>query len=165
MTSLLEIIKNKHAHLARLANQNGALGEFSVLSAMSHWVPRPKGLALQVLLTSLRNSGISIKPSSFDAIALPHGYKLDFLDSVAVAQALPLIQFIEIKSASQPRVKPGFSGFFFALTESEISAADQLGARHRVALYNKVTEELLLTSVAEIIARAKSSTWQLSVQI
>ncbi|WP_246771569.1 hypothetical protein, partial [Pseudomonas syringae] len=75
--SLLEVIKNKHVHLARLANQNGALGEISVLSAMSHWIQRPKGLALQVLLTSLRNSGISIKSSSFDAIALPHGYELD----------------------------------------------------------------------------------------
>jgi len=73
--------------------------------------------------------------------------------------------FIEIKSANQSRVKPGFNGFFFALTESEISAADQLKERHRVALYNKVTGEVLLTSVTEILARAKSSTWQVSVQL
>ena len=73
--------------------------------------------------------------------------------------------FVEIKSANQARVKPGFSGFFFALTESEIVAAEALGKRHLVALYNKLTGELCLTSVPEILARAKSSNWQLSVQL
>lgn len=165
MASPLEIIRDKRTHLARLANQNGAQGETLVMAEMTDWILRPKGKALQVLLSLLRQSGISIKPASFDAIALPHGYQLDLLDSLSVANALPLMHFIEIKSANQSRVKPGFDGFFFALTESEISAADQLGARHRVALYNKVTRELLLTSIPDIMARAKSSTWQLSVQL
>jgi len=165
MMSLVEIIKAKRAHLARFANQNGAAGEASVLAEMANWIPRPKGKALQVLLASLDASGISIKSSSFDAIALPPAYQLDFLNSSQVTAALPLMCFIEIKSANQSRVKPGFNGFFFALTESEISAADQLKERHRVALYNKVTGEVLLTSVTEILARAKSSTWQVSVQL
>lgn len=165
MTSLVEIIKAKRTHLARFANQNGAAGEASALAEMAHWVPRPKGKALQVLLGALNATGISIKPSSFDAIALPLGCKLDFLSAVQVAKALPSMCFIEVKSANQSRVKPGFGGFFFALTENEISAAEQLHERHRVALYNKATGDVLLTSVAEIMGRAKSSTWQVSVQL
>jgi len=165
MMPLIEIIKAKRAHLARFANQSGAAGEASALAEMTNWVQRPKGKALQVLLASLRDSGVSIKASSFDAIALPPSCKVDFLDLESVAAALPAMCFIEVKSASQSRVKPNFDGFFFALTENEISAADQLGDRHRVALYNKVSGTVILTSVAEILARAKSSTWQLSVQL
>ena len=67
--------------------------------------------------------------------------------------------------ANQTRVQPGFKGFFFALTESEIAAAERLGSRHRVALFNNSTGELLITSVPEIISRAKSMNWQLSVQL
>ncbi|GAB3836001.1 hypothetical protein GCM10028821_33690 [Hymenobacter jeollabukensis] len=73
--------------------------------------------------------------------------------------------FIEIKTANQARVKDDFSGFFFALTESEIAAAEALGTRHRVALFNNITGAALLTSVADIMARAKSSSWQVSVQL
>lgn len=163
--SLIEVIKAKRAHLARFANQSGAAGELSALAEMASWGSRPKGKALQVLLASLRDTGISIKASSFDAIAFPPNCKVDFTDPKSVAAALPGMCFIEIKSASQSRVKPNFDGFFFALTENEISAADQLGDRHRVALYNKVSGTVFLTSVADILARARSSTWQLSVQL
>ena len=163
--SLIEIIRAKRAHLARLANQQGAAGEQSAIAEMAQWLPRPKGKALRVLLESLLATGVSIKPTSFDAIALPPAYQLDFLDPLQVAAALPEMHFIEIKSCNQARVKPGFDGFFFALTESEIFAADQLRDRHRVALYNKQTGEILLTSVADILSRARSSTWQVSVQL
>lgn len=165
MASLIEIIKAKRAHLARFANQNGATGEASALTEMNQWTPRPKGKALKVLLASLDATGISIKPTSFDAIALPQDYRLDLLDPCQVIEALPLMCFIEIKCANQSRVKPGFRGFFFALTESEISAADQLQERHKVVLFNKISGEVLLTSIAEILQRTTSSTWQVSVQI
>lgn len=165
MESLLDIIKSKRTHVVRLANRNGAEGEIFLAEKMADWLPRPKGKALQVLLSALRESGIIIKRSSFDAIALPSYYQIDFSDLLQVKAALPLMNFIEIKSANQSRVKPGFEGFFFALTESEISAADQLGVRHVVVLYNKLTEEVLFTSVTEIMARAKSSTWQVSIQL
>lgn len=62
-------------------------------------------------------------------------------------------------------MKPGFAGFFFALTEGEMAAAEALGSRHRVALFNKLTGELKLSSVQDILARARSSNWQLSVQL
>ena len=161
----VELIQSKRAHLTRLANQHGAEGESSALLDMEHWVPRPRGTGLKTLLDVLRASGISIKGSSFDAIALPPGQIVDFDDVEQVRRLLPEMVFIEIKTANQPRVKPGFCGFFFALTEGEILAAEALGSRHRVALYNKLTRELLVTSVAVILARTRSSTWQLSVQL
>jgi hypothetical protein len=165
MSSAIDIIRSKRAHLARFANENGAAGEASVLTDMTHWIPRPKGKALKALLDALSNTGIFIKPSSFDAISLPIGYDLDFSNHQEVTTALPLMCFIEIKSANQPRVKPDFGGFFFALTENEISAAEQLQHRHKVALYNKITNKILLTSVPEIMQRVRSSTWQVSVQL
>lgn len=159
------VIQAKRQHLARLANQSGAYGEVSALAEMQHWVPRPKGNGLKVLLTVLSESGIQIKGSSFDAIACESADHIDFTDPTAVRAALAHMTFVEIKTASQARVRPGFGGFFFALTEGEIAAAEALQSRHRVALYNKLTGELLLTSVPEILARTKSMNWQLSVQL
>jgi hypothetical protein len=161
--SPLEVIAAKRAHLARLANEGGAAGEQQAILSMEQWVPRPKGLGLRVLLEELAETGIVIKASSFDALALP--YPIDLTNRAQVRAHLPAITFVEIKAANQPRVQPGFGGFFFALTESEIAAADQLGPRHRVALFNKLTGEMLLTSVPKILARTKSMNWQLSVQL
>lgn len=159
----LAVIAAKREHLARLANTGGAAGEHQAIQAAASWVPRPRGAALRVLLEELSASGIVIKPSSFDALALD--VPLDFTDREQVRTHLETITFVEIKAANQARVQPGFGGFFFALTESEIAAADQLGVRHRVALFNKLSGELLLTSVPEILARTKSMNWQLSVQL
>jgi hypothetical protein len=159
----LEVIAAKRAHLDRLANQRGAVGEQEAVLASEQWVPRPKGLALRGLMDALAAAGIHIKASSFDALAVPPD--LDITDTEAVRARLLDITFIEIKTANQPRVKAGFDGFFFALTENEIAAADALGERHRVALYNKISGEILIKSVPEIVARAKSSTWQFSVQL
>lgn len=162
---LIEIVQAKRAHIARFANQSGAAGEAVALSEMEHWVQRPKGIGLKVLLAALHETGVTIKGSSFDAISLPNASRIDFANAQEVQAALPSMCFVEIKSANQSRVKPGFGGFFFALTEGEIVAAEALGPRHRVALYNKLTGELQLTSVPEILARTKSSNWQLSVQL
>lgn len=161
--SPLEIIAAKRAHLSRLANQGGAAGEQKALLLMDQWVPRPKGVPLRNLLLELANSGIMIKASSFDALAIPNS--IDLLDQSQVRRHLSEFTFIEVKTANQPRVQPGFKGFFFALTESEINAAEQLGPRHKVALYNKITGELMLTSVPEILRRTTSMNWQLSVQL
>lgn len=160
----VSLIEAKGKQIARLANQSGAAGERDALAEMS-WVPRPQGEGLKVLLSVLAESGTVIKRSSFDAIACEETSSIDFMDREAVRTALPRMTFIEIKSASQKRVKPGFVGFFFALTESEIAAAEALKSRHRVALYNRLSGELLLTSVPEILTRSKSMNWQLSVQL
>ncbi len=161
----IEVIEAKRRHLARLANQRGASGELSALAEMENWVPRPRGIGLKVLLAALEETGVVIKGSSFDAIAVPVTESINFTDPASVRAALPNMTFIEIKTANQERVRPGFTGFFFALTEGEIAASEALGSRHRVALYNKLSGELLLTSVPEILTRTKSTNWQLSVQL
>ncbi len=116
-------------------------------------------------MAALGESGVIVKRSSFDAIALPVGRVVDFTDAAAVKAGLPDMMFVEIKTANQARVRPDFSGFFFALTEGELAAAEALGSRHRVMLLNKATGTTLLTSVPEILARARSTNWQVSVQL
>ena len=128
-------------------------------------MPRPKGVDLATLLTALRDSGVVIKKAGFDAIALPAGRDIDFADIASVKANLQDMTFIEIKTANQARVRPDFSGFFFAFTEGELMASEALGDRHRVMLLNKVTGTMLLTSVPEILARARSTNWQVSVQL
>ena len=165
MQQPLDLINLKRGHVKRLANQKGAAGEAEVLAANLHYTARPTGAALDILMTALKESGIVIKRSSFDAIALPEGRVVDFLDVTAVMASLPDMIFVEIKTASQARVRPDFSGFFFALTEGELVAAEALGDRHRVMLLNRATGTMLLTSVPEILARARSTNWQVSVQL
>jgi hypothetical protein len=106
----LEVIKAKRQHLARMANQGGASGEVSALAAMEHWVPRPRGPGLKVLLSALAETGLVIKGSSFDAVAFPTVEQIDFTSPVAVRSALGRMTFIEIKTANQERVRPGFTG-------------------------------------------------------
>ena len=161
----IELVEAMKQHVARLASQRGAAGEVEALGSMANWSPRPKGPGLKVLLAALGDSGIVIKKSSFDAIAMPEARLLDFCDRAAVQAALPDMVFIEIKTANQDRVGADFSGYFFSLTESEIAASVALGNRHRVALYNKTTRVLFMTSVPEILARAKSVNWQVSIQL
>jgi hypothetical protein len=159
----LEIVAEKRVHLDRLATQGGSSGEVAAIAASLNWIPRPRGVHLRALLTALTRAGTPIKGTSFDAIA--YEGSLDFENSEAIDAAASKMTFIEIKAANQSRVRPGFGGFFFAITESEIAASDALGVRHRVALYNRTTGELLITSVPEILSRAKSTTWQVSVQL
>ncbi|MBB1489489.1 hypothetical protein [Oceanospirillum sediminis] len=160
-----EVIDLKRKHLLRFANENGANGELELIKSNDDWIPRPKGQQLRNLLLALENSGVFIKRSSFDALSIPKNIEIDFDDTVLLEELLPDITFIEIKTANQERVKEDFSGFFFALTENEISAAEQLGDRHKVAMFNKRTSQIVITSVADIISRSKSMTWQVSVQL
>ena len=163
--TILELLALKRKHIQRLANQRGAAGEVSVLARLDNYVPRPRGLGLKILLNALLKNGIQIKATSFDAIQLPHSNGIDFSDSEAVERDLNQMVFIEIKTANQNRVKPDFTGFFFALSENEIAASEALGRQHRVVLVNNITGESVVTSVPEIIGKAKSSTWQLSIQL
>lgn len=160
---LLEIITAKRVHVDRMAAQSGAAGELRAIATTERWIPRPKGPGLKILLAELQATGIKIKGSSFDAITCPK--PVDFLDPLDVRSSLGEMIFIEIKTANQARIKSGFGGFFFAITENEISAADQLGSRHLVALFNKISGEVQITSVPHILARSRSMTWQLSVQL
>jgi hypothetical protein len=164
-STLLQLIKQKREHAKRLANENGAAGEIAMLTAGTELMPRPKGKELNLLISALKESGINIKGSSFDAISLPSDCEVDFSDEKSILDNLKNMTFIEIKTANQSRVKSDFSGFFFAITEREIFAAEVLGSQHRVMFYNKQTGATLLTSIPEILARARSMNWQASIQL
>jgi len=155
----------KREHLKRLTNQKGAAGERAVLGANAHFIPRPTGKALANLLTVLAETGVRIKRTSFDAIALPEPMIVDYFDTEQLRKIVDLMTFIEIKTANQGRVRADFSGYFFAFTEGEIEAAEALGNRHKVMLNNNLTGETLLSSVPELLVRARSTTWQLSIQL
>lgn len=161
----LQLLRQKRAHAARFSNEGGADGERRAVAEVDYWVERPKGQAMKNLLTVLGELGTPLKPSSFDAIALPPGSVVDFLDLESLRQLVPKMVFIEIKSSNQERVKEDFSGFFFSLTEKEIEAAEMLGERHIVALFNRRTGAVMLTSVGGIFRRTRSTNWQVSVQL
>ena len=161
--NMIQIIAAKRVHVDRMAAQSGAAGELSAIATTDKWIPRPKGAGLKIPLTELEATGIVIKGSSFDAITCRR--PVDFMNPDDVRAKLADITFIEIKTANQSRIKSGFGGFFFAITENEISASEQLGQRHLVALLNKAIGEMQITSVPDILARSRSMTWQLSVQL
>jgi len=103
------ILGLKREHLQRLASAKSAAGEVAVVQANAQWIRRPKGAGLQAILLALRARGISIKPSSFDAIVVPALLEVDFSNQASVSAALPHLLFVEIKTANQLRVKSGFS--------------------------------------------------------
>jgi hypothetical protein len=64
LAQAVELINLKREHLKRLANQKGAAGELEVLAKNRHFVARPKGAALSLLMHALNETDIVIKKSS-----------------------------------------------------------------------------------------------------
>ncbi|MGR2998413.1 hypothetical protein ABMY37_01560 [Vibrio vulnificus] len=162
---ILEALLKRKAHADRLSNTSGLEGESFAISQNSTWIERPKGQLLDNLLNELKRTGIDIKRTSFDAIELPKGVSVDFSSVESIQSHLPQMNFIEVKTTSKSSVKDDFSGYFFAFTEGELSAAEQLKTRHEVALINKITGTVFMSSVPELLKRAKSVNWQVSVQL
>ncbi|EJR0951924.1 hypothetical protein QNE88_000430 [Vibrio alginolyticus] len=160
-----EILSLRKDHLNRLSNTYGASGERLAIEVHSNWIQRPKGEELTNILSVLEEKKVVIKRSSFDAIAIPSVIEIDFKNCDSIREHIDSFIFIEIKTTNKASVNDDFSGYFFAFTEGELSAAEQLGERHRVALVNKRTEHIIMSSVPELIARAKSLNWQVSVQL
>lgn len=117
------------------------------------------------LLQALVEVGIVVKPRSFDFVLLDTDQTVDWTQIEQIRHLLPKMMFIEVKTTKRKEISGDFSNFFFALTESEIQAAEALGNKHRVVLVNKTTDEMYVTSVPEIIRRSKSTTWQVSVNL
>ena len=157
-----DLLAQRNARIDRLSATSGVIAERTAIREMN-WRARPKGAEMSLVLRELEKSGVRIKSTSFDAIA--GAQAIDFLDQKQIRRHLPSMVFIEIKSTKNKRVKEGFEGYFFALTENEIHAAEQLGEKYRVALINSLSSEMILTSVPTILRHAKSKNWQLSVQL
>ncbi len=162
---IIDILRLRKEHVNRLSNTSGSKGEDLAIQKNQQWFERPKAKELNNLLTLLSESGINIKRTSFDAIELPVGVSIDFSCLNSIRAALPLMTFIEIKTTNKESVKEDFTGYFFAFTEGELHAAEQLGERHKVALVNKRTDNIVMSSIPELLARAKSMNWQVSVQL
>lgn len=161
----MDILQLRKEHASRLSNASGAAGEIQAISSNAHWIERPKGEQLTILLTELKKQGIDIKRTSFDAISLPTDVTIDFDDEESVGRTTSAMTFIEIKTTNKESVKDDFSGYFFAFTEGELSAAEQLKERHQVALVNRRTGNILMSSVPQLLERARSMNWQVSVQL
>ncbi|MGR5478982.1 hypothetical protein ACPV5A_17475 [Vibrio chagasii] len=165
MMDIIDILQVRKEHIDRFSSTNGSQGENLAIQKNKQWIERPKAKQLNNLLSLLSEGGINIKRTSFDAIELPEDVSIDFgcLDSIKAN--LSLMNFIEIKTTNKESVKEDFTGYFFAFTESELHAAEQLGERHKVALVNKRTDSIVMSSVTELLARAKSMNWQVSIQL
>jgi len=163
--TLHELISLKKQHADRLANQSSAAGESELLDEIASMIPRPKGKTLKVILKALANKGINIKGTSFDAIIVPDGIDVDFSNVESLQASIGELIFVEIKTTKKESVKDDFSGYFFALSEGEIAASEALEERYQVILYNYVQKKYLKTTVADILSRSKSRTWQLSLQL
>lgn len=159
------LLAARHVHRERLSNRTGAHGESEVVAIHNRFLPRPKGADLARLLAALKETGITIKKSSFDAIAVPDGIEVDFTSPASLQAAVSLMTFIEIKTSTQERVGPNFENFLFSFPECEILAAEVLGDRHQVLLYNKLNGIHLFSTVPALLARARSKTWQLTTQL
>lgn len=160
-----QLVRDRRAHLHRLASSGGAAGELFMRSAGKNWIPRPRGKQMDALMNALERSATPIARTSFDFIELPLKCDLDLASETSWFQWLPQLVFVELKTSNQSRVTADFEGFFFSLTEKEIAAFELLRERHVVVLYNAVTGVELRTSVPALVARARSATWQLSVQL
>lgn len=164
---LLELIKLKNMHISRFSSENGKLGERSMLGSQVSWIQRPKGKEMRNLLAVLKQvEGIEIKGTSFDFICSPSDKTVDFNDINLLSDIIHSLTFIELKTCNQTKVTTSdFKNFFFAITENEMKSAQLLGDRYKVFLYHGITGALLETTVQEIIERASSKNWQLSVSL
>jgi len=152
--------------MERFASTSCATGAVVAPSDMARWMARPKGNGLKVLLAALRESGVLIKGSSFDAISLPDASVVDFSDAAQVKSALPGPCAWSRSRPPQSRVQPGLSGFFIALTAREIVAAEALGPRHLWPCATQTHRGAATnTSPPAILARTEPSNGQLSVQL
>jgi hypothetical protein len=162
-SAVLFALTDRRARAQQLATREGAAGE-RIVAHLNQWMRRPIGKHLANLMQVFMERGFDIKRTSFDAIDLG-GQDVDFGDIEAIRAAFSTLIFVEIKTANQSRVTSGFGGFFFAVTEAEMHAAEQLGNQHVVALFNSQTGEVLITSVSDLFTRARSRTWQVSLQL
>ncbi|WP_108944122.1 hypothetical protein [Shewanella halifaxensis] len=96
---------------------------------------------------------------------MPIGTKVDFNCPKSIQNHIYNMVFIEIKTTNNTSVKEDFTGYFFAFTQGELSASEQLGVRYAIALVNRRTKNIEMSSVPKLLVKAKSMNWQVSVQL
>ena len=130
--------------------------------------PRPKGEGLRIVLEAMADIGFEdIPPTGFDAIDVPleAGEDFTFLSRTQVRRWCDQFVFVEVKTCTQDRADGGFGKFLFTIPVSELRAAEILGDRFIMVLYNQNTGQTLETSAEALLARASSTNWVLQIQL
>ena len=160
----IDELEEKRVKLSKAATTRGAEGEKDAMILFENLIDRPKGKDMKNLLDALTQLDLNIKSTSFDKID-SGGVNIDFSDVNHLVQILPRLTFVEVKSTDRASIPEDFSGYFFAITENEIDASIILGEQYRVLLINKVTGYKKWTTVQALLERAKSKTWQVSLNL
>src|ERR1041385_9109578 len=121
----------------------------------------PTGRQRQNLLVAFAKKGKVVYGKAFDVVKLSGTVDLD--DLTEVEKRLGLVTVYEIKS-SRKKLRPDFSGYFFAPTAAEVLVAQSLKKQFGFVLVNTRTSEHLEMSLSGIFARAKGiyPTWSIS---
>ncbi|MDQ8048082.1 hypothetical protein [Luteibacter sp.] len=113
----LDALLEKVAEAKRLGSVNsasGALGE--ELAIYKHgWTRRPVGKEMANLLAALKQNGIDIQRTSFDALLVPDDVELELGTLYGLAERIKKATFIEIKSARRKNMPADFTEFFLPL--------------------------------------------------
>lgn len=164
------IDSKKKPHQNRSSTTSGIAGEKELLEKHPDWVSRPTGQGMKNLLCALSEElNINIKGTSFDFLSrekLDKNTKLNFKSIEDLKEIVRLLVFVEVKTTKRDNIKsPDFKGYFFGITENEISAANQLGDSYVFYLYHRKKHWLLKTSLQEILNRATSLNRTISVNL
>lgn len=150
-------------------NTTGARGERRIVQVHPHRVKRPNGHGLQFLLNAMADIGYpDIPPTGFDAVDIPqeaHEGGFTFSSNRMVREWCEHFRFVEVKTCTQERADDGFGRFLFGFPYAEIRAAEILGDRYIVVLYNSLTGQIRESSLPDLLGRASSKAWQLTVQL
>jgi hypothetical protein len=142
------------------SGQKTAKAAAAILVAKTAGFIIPTGKQRQNLLVAFAKRGKVVYGRAFDVVKLSGPVDLDAL--AEVEKHLEQIRIFEVKS-TRKKLRPDFSGYFFALTAAEVLVAQSLKKQFGFVLVNTGTGEHLEMSLSEIFARAKGiyPTWSI----
>jgi hypothetical protein len=142
------------------SGQKTAKAAASILVAKNAGFIVPTAKQRQNLLVAFAKKGKVVYGKAFDVVKLSGD--VDLNDLAEVEKHLGLVSVYEIKS-TRKKLRPDFSGYFFALTAAEVLVAQSLKKQFGFVLVNTGTREHLEISLSAIFARAKGiyPTWSI----
>lgn len=120
----------------------------------------PTAKQRQNLLVAFAKRGKVVYGKAFEVVKVSSAIDLASLEQVETH--LDQIKVFEVKS-TRKKLKPDFSGYFFALTAAEVLVAQSLKKQFGFVLVNTGTREHLEMTLSEIFSRAKGiyPTWSI----
>jgi hypothetical protein len=140
--------------------QSTAKKAVAILIAKNVGFRNPTAKQRQNLLVAFAKRGKVVYGKAFDVVKTSASVDLD--DLAEVEASLDEITVFEIKS-SRKKLRPDFSGFFFALTGAEVLVAQSLRKQFKFVLVNTGTGDHIEISLSGIFSRAKGiyPTWSI----